>query len=214
MTPSLNAPPTGESSASAGRVRPPPGSPRRAVLNCRLPDVHRPAIDRSPRRPRRVPARPARGAGAGAGRPARRPRPSHARACAARRWRCSPACRSRGTRGSSRAGGSTPRPTCCGRSAGRCDSTMPGIDHLTALGQPARGAAERRRRVRPRRRAVGVAPPDRRLRAGARLRARTALGVRRVERRPGAVVPAHRVAAPTTTATCCGCCSPIRRPAN
>ena len=47
------------------------------------------------------------------------------------------ACRSRGTRGSSRAGGSTPRPTCCGRSVERLRLDDAGIDHLTALGQPA-----------------------------------------------------------------------------
>ena len=89
-----------------------------------------------------------------------------------------------------------------------------GIDHLTALGQPADGRAGD----------VGTYGPDdvpsalRRLidgvRAGARLRSRPTLGVRRVERRPGSVVPADRVAARRLTATCCGCCSPIRRPAS
>ena len=47
------------------------------------------------------------------------------RACAARRWRCSPGCRSPGTRGSNRAGGSTPPTTCCWRSGGHCVSTTP-----------------------------------------------------------------------------------------
>src|SRR6187549_3063220 len=40
--------------------------------------------------------------------------------------------------------------------------------------------------------ALGAAPPDRRVRAGAGVRARTALGVRGVERRRGPPVPAAR----------------------
>ncbi len=47
------------------------------------------------------------------------------RACAARRSPCSPACRSRGTRGSSKVARSTPRSTCCPRWRGPCTSTTP-----------------------------------------------------------------------------------------
>ena len=56
------------------------------------------------------------------------------------------------------------------------------------------GVTEWRRAVPPGRRSDRAAPVDRRLRAGACLRPRAALGVRRVERRRGEAVPAARSA--------------------
>ena len=107
-------------------VRRVPGSPPAGVLNCRMSHVHRSAIDRPPRRPRRVPARPARSPVADSGWVACRPRPPHPGLAprgggdARRRVRhLVHVARTRST-------DQRFRPMSYGRSDGHCDSTTPG----------------------------------------------------------------------------------------
>ena len=161
--------------------RDPPGSGRAGVVDWADGDGSRP-----PRRARRVPACPTRG-----GAPEQVGLPAAAAgarpACVARRSRCSPACRSPGTRGSSRAAASTPRPTCCAAIGRALRLDDAGQDHLLALAQPDT-VGRCRRRPTTRRRALRA--PDHVDGAGAGLRARSALGVPRLERRRGPAVPA------------------------